>query len=362
LTRARTRVLLLTADYAPNAWSGIGVAVKGLAESLAALGVEVHVAIAGRRTSNDDGQDRHGMRGPYEHSLDGARFPVEPIGFDWIHVHSLRLAELALELSRRYRIRLACTVHGWPHRENEGSPVAAAWSGLQQRLLSRADRIVFLSEAERALGVGLVPSVASRCHVVPNGVASPPLRSTDKRDADRSDSDRRCGPVVFAGRFAASKGVALVVDMVPEVLARRNVQFVLAGGHGDETATKGVASLTRRFEGTCSSPGWLDQERLQTLFATATLVLVPSCYEPFGLVALEAMRMGAPVLASDVGGLRDIVPANGRLASRDPRVWADAVLAHRDGARDDYPDPTEIARRFSRETTAQRMLTEVYAA
>jgi glycosyltransferase involved in cell wall biosynthesis len=350
--RSPVRVLLLTADYAPNAWSGIGVAVAGLANSLTTLGVEVHVAVAGRRASSGDPQNRRDPLAPFEYSLDGTRFPVVASGFDWVHVHSLRLAELALELARRYRIRLACTVHGWPHCENEGSPIAAAWSGLQQRLLSRADRIVFLSEGERALGLRLVPGISARSHVVPNGVAAPPAPGPD----------RPRGPVVFAGRFAASKGIALVADIVPEVLNRRNVQFVLAGGHGDPTATESVAALARRFKGACLTPGWLEHGRLQALFARAALVLVPSCYEPFGLVALEAMRMGAPVLAADLGGLRDIVPARGRLASRDPHVWADAVLAHQDAGLNVDPDPTAVARQFSLTTTAQRLLKEVYAA
>jgi glycogen synthase len=137
------------------------------------------------------------------------------------------------------------------------------------------------------------------------------------------------GPIVFAGRFARSKGVELLAALIPRVLARRRCRFILAGGHGDAASSRVISDIARRFPGDCSIVGWLERDALDRLFARASLVLVPSCYEPFGLVALEGMRVGAPVLAAAVGGLAEIVTeeSGGRLVqSRDPERWCNQIL------------------------------------
>ncbi len=132
--------------------------------------------------------------------------------------------------------------------------------------------------------------------------------------------------MVFAGRFARTKGIDLLAMIVRRLAGR--YRFVLAGGHGDAHGHRITAALAADCGEACRVVGWLDREALDRLFAGAGLVLIPSEYEPFGLVALEAMRAGAPVLAAGVGGLVDAVgpESGGRLVySRDPRVWCAAI-------------------------------------
>src|SRR5262249_34247021 len=150
----------------------------------------------------------------------------------------------------------------------------------QQRLLHRCARVVFLSRAERDLGLLLVPDVMDRALIVGHGVPAP-IPSGVARD-------RRQGPVVFAGRFAASKGIHLLTEIAARLIDRRRVTIVIAGGHGDGPGTAAVARLAERFASSCVVPGWLAPGDLEVLFEGASLVLVPSEYEPFGLAALEA--------------------------------------------------------------------------
>jgi glycosyltransferase involved in cell wall biosynthesis len=200
--------------------------------------------------------------------------------------------------------------------------------------------------------------VGGRMSVIPHGVSPPPGGRTPQHDV---------GPIVFAGRFAASKGVALFADTAARLLATRRVEIVLAGGHGDAGGTAAAQRLVDRFPATCRIAGWLDGPRLDALFARATAVLVPSSYEPFGLVAVEAMRMGAPVLAADVGGLRDIVTVDSggrRIDSRDASAWVDEVRDllddPRSAARLSQRGPIDVARRFSSAAAARRLISEVY--
>jgi glycosyltransferase involved in cell wall biosynthesis len=313
------RLMLLTADYVPEQWSGIGVAVERQATALSKLGAEVHVLYAppGRNQVRMD--SACGGSGVIVHDLRQKRFPIDPLGFDWIHLHSLPLAELALELRRRTGIPLAYTAHSVVARELAGRLEAAFWSGLQRQLMRSSDAVIFLSESEREAALEFDPQLEGHSLVVGNGVP----QGVSVAALDRADF------VMFAGRFAMSKGIPLLAELLPEISARTNVRFVLAGGHGDSQAERLVLDTSRKLGERCQLFGWLERERLESLFAQAAVVLLPSYYEPFGLVALEAMRMGAPVVAARVGGLAEIIgPASGGclVSSHETRDWLAQVL------------------------------------
>src|SRR5262245_47128105 len=141
---------MLTADYPPNPWSGIGVAVERQARALADLGARVQVLVAaapGRPTAAPAESGRLSV-----HPLSRRRFPVDPRNADVVHVHSLALADLALELRRRAGAPLVYTAHSLVEDELrfgrvDGS-LTKSWRAVQARLFAEADRVVFLSRAE----------------------------------------------------------------------------------------------------------------------------------------------------------------------------------------------------------------------
>jgi glycogen(starch) synthase len=360
------RVLILTADWPPQLWSGVGTAVRAQAEALAARGVEVTVLVAARPGAAPvDGGEQAGVE---VRALSGARFPVDPRRFDVVHLHALPLAELAVELCRRFSLPLVMTVHMLVHRERAAGAATAFFSGVQRRLLAACWRAVFVSQAEHEAATRAWPELGlespERAAVIPNGL--PPARP---RARDDGACDNLDGPLVFAGRFAESKGLGVLAEAAPRILARRPGRLVLAGGHGDGAGARAVARLEEALGDRCQVTGWLAAPALEALLARAALVLVPSLYEPFGLVALEAMRLGAPVLAAAVGGLREVVGpgSGGRLVDgHDPERWARAALALLDDrderARLGRRGPAHVAARFDAATTARRLVEEAYAA
>jgi 1,4-alpha-glucan branching enzyme len=345
------RLLVLTADYEPAPWSGIGVAVARQTRALADANVDVTVLVSGRKRPVTIGRRLRVM------PLPTSAFPVRPDDYDLVHVHSLQLAALAEELCARFALPLVSTVHGWPHVECPGDDRAARWSAVQRRLLRRSDRVVFLSRAERALGLTEVPDVAMRAALIPHAVAAAPVRP----------ADRRGGPVIFAGRFAASKGIDLLTETLGLLLASRGIEAVIAGGHGDAAGHDAVATLAARFPGRCHVPGWLDRTHLASLVARASVALVPSVYEPFGMTALDALHAGTPLIAADTGGLSDIVEPGGggvRLASRDAGDWWREI----ESLLDDVPrarrlsaeGPAQVERRFPAGPLAAQLLADIY--
>jgi glycosyltransferase involved in cell wall biosynthesis len=350
------RVLLLTADYPPRNWSGIGVAVARQAHALAALGLEVHVLVAGR---DDEPLPADTGSSPFVHRLSPSRCPVDPRRFDLIHLHSLALSELALELRRRTRSPLVYTAHGLIRLELGDRPEAGFWSAVQACVLAASDRVVFLSAADRRAGLDWLPDLAARSSVLPHGLPPPPATVA------RPPPD---GPIVFAGRFAWSKGVDLLAELIPRVRRQRPCRFVLAGGHGDALGERLTREIAAHWPEAVQLWGWRGRDELDLLFGRAALVLVPSRYEPFGLVALEAMRVGAPVLAAAVGGLADHVrpESGGRLvASRDPAAWSAAVLEivtePTTAAALRQRGPRYVAEHFDLPRLTRRLIDEVYA-
>jgi glycosyltransferase involved in cell wall biosynthesis len=311
------RLLILTADYPPNNWSGVGVAVERQVQALAALGIDVHVLVA---TSPRFEESRMLGGEPSVHHLSRERCPVDPQRFDLVHLHSLALSEFALELRRRFSLPLVYTAHSLLHLELEDTPRARFWCAVQASMFVLSDWVVFLSNSERSAAIHLVPGLAACSSVIPNCVPPPPA-SLPPPPED--------GSVVFAGRFARSKGVELLAEIIPMVLAQYKCWFVLAGGHGTTAGSCIVRDVAARFPQSCQVTGWLGRDELDELLAHAVLALVPSLYEPFGMIALEAMRLGTPVLSADVGGLSEIVVqgSGGRVVpSRDPAEWSEAII------------------------------------
>ena len=305
------RVLFLTADYPPLTWSGIGTAVSYQAQALSAAGYEVHVLC-----SRPPAERMPTVEGPTLHHLQRHAFPIRPMPGDFVYLHSLSLAELATGLAVRWRLPLLYMAHSLLYKELVDDK-ANQWIRAQYALFRQADHVFFPCEEERQDGILFCRALENKTSVLRQGVPAPSILRW------QSSAD---GPIVFAGRYCSSKGIDTLIHTVTELLKRDSCrQFVIAGGHGNHEETAAVYDLARRFQENCCVPGWLSRDALDVLFLKASLVLVPSRYEPFGMVALEALRMGAPVLGTATGGLAEILSeaSGGRLiTSHDPVQWA----------------------------------------
>jgi glycosyltransferase involved in cell wall biosynthesis len=167
--------------------------------------------------------------------------------------------------------------------------------------------------------------------------------------------------VLFVGRLSPMKGADLFLEAVPEVLAQRpKTRFLIAGeGVLREKLDARVKALG--LAGRVVSVGHLTGKVLNAAYHAADLLVVPSRYEPFGMVALEALSCGTPVVAADTGGLREIVPTEGlcrRFAADSVKALVTSVIE----ALKKEPDEgerrklREIAGRYSWDSTAAEVL------
>jgi len=135
--------------------------------------------------------------------------------------------------------------------------------------------------------------------------------------------------VLLVGRLVYEKGFQVALEAMPRVISELgNVRFLVAGsGTHEQELRAQAAALGLDRHGTFL--GWIGDDVLHTLYRIADLTVVPSLYEPFGLVALEAMASGCPCLVADTGGLREVVPHEEvglRFRARDPESLAQLAI------------------------------------
>jgi glycogen(starch) synthase len=337
------RVLLVSWEYPPVIEGGLGRHVRKLSENLAHDRVEVHVLTrgGGRLPAHEE---RHGV---FVHRVREPQFPqdvnafvkwveamngdmqalaselCERYEFDLVHSHDWLVAGAAEQLTRAIERPWLVTVHATEYGRHQGwvqkhpqSHIHAA----ERRMVRRADAVITCSRYMRG-HVARVFGVAPRAiTTIPNGLdpgdLNPVISDLEGlRARYAAPSDRL---VLLVGRLVYEKGFHLALDaLAPVIECLGDVRFVVAGTGTAETELKRQArrlGLTRR--GTFL--GWVGDDMLHALYRVADLCIVPSIYEPFGLVALEAMASGCLCVVADTGGLREVVPGDGTVGLRFP--------------------------------------------
>jgi glycogen synthase len=385
-----TRILILSWEYPPLIEGGLARHVRKLSEQLVAQDVEVHVLTRGMEESpveeEMDGVVVHRVREPrrprdlgefvtwIEHmNADMLAAGVElgdRYAFDVVHGHDWLVAVAGDHLARRFRCPLVVTIHATEYGRHQGWVDKHPQShihGVERWMANRADRVITCSHYMRAHVSDIYGLEEEQVAVIPNGIDPLDLQPVDDLPTLRARfaaPDERL--VLLVGRLVYEKGFQLALDALPGLIDRLgDVRFLVAGSGTHEAELKAQAQELGLMEhGTFL--GWIGDDVLHSLYRIADLCVVPSIYEPFGLVALEAMASGCPCIVADTGGLREVVPNDDvglRFRSRDPESLAEMVeRVLTDGALRDrlVAEASEHVLRFDWGDVA-RQTAEVYA-
>jgi len=339
------RVLILSWEYPPVIEGGLARHVRKLAEALARQGVWVDVLTRGLAQGPDielagpeemGGVNVHRVREPgWPRDLDRFVAWVEQMNedmlaagealahahsYDLVHGHDWLVAHASARLADRLAVPYVTTVHATEHGRHQGWVQDAPQShihAVERWMTGRADAVIVCSHYMRGHVADIFDMDERRVTVIPNGVDPSELRPSGDLAALRAQF---AAPheklVLLVGRLVYEKGFQLALDALPGVIARlENVRFLVAGSGTHESELKAQAErLGLAAHGTFL--GWIGDDVLHSLYRIADLCVVPSIYEPFGLVALEAMASGCPCIVADTGGLREVVPLGERVGLR----------------------------------------------
>jgi alpha-maltose-1-phosphate synthase len=310
---------MLTREYPPEVYGGAGVHVEYLARSLTGL-VDLSVHCQGA-----DRPDAIAHR-PWDR-LAGASSALQVIstdlsmteavgGADLVHSHTW-YANLAGHLSSLlYGVPHVLTAHSleprrpWKAEQLGGGYELSSWC--ERTAMMSASAIIAVSRGMAADILACYPAVPSdRVHVIHNGIDAHQYRPDPGHDVlDRYGIDPGRPTVVFIGRVTRQKGLPVLLRAAERMDPA--AQLVLCAGQADTAELQAeVTGLVDRLRagrsGVIWLPGMLAKPEVIQILSHATVFVCPSEYEPLGIVNLEAMACGTAVVASDVGGIPEVV-------------------------------------------------------
>jgi len=330
------RVLMLSWEYPPHIVGGLGKHVKELVPALAAENVEVHLLtprwLGGSHKEEVDGATIHRIDPPPHSELtdfytdaqrtngrleEHARRLIHNLGgFDIIHAHDWLVAFAAITLKHEFKIPLLATIHATEYGRNHGyigNDISQAIHSTEWRLTYEAWRIICCSAFMANEVASVFNTPRDKLDVIPNGIDTSRFDELDGVNLSgfRSHYAAPDERIVFhVGRIVHEKGVGVLIEAVPRVLAGfARARFVIAGTGGYlETARRRAAEMG--VSSHIHFTGFIPDGDRDRLFKVADVAVFPSLYEPFGIVALEAMAAKTPVVVSNVGGLAEVVIHN----------------------------------------------------
>lgn len=313
------RIGLLTREFPPFVYGGAGVHVGSLVDSLRELvGVDVHCFGAPRpgAVSHHPAEGLEAAN-PALSTLSVDLSIVAAVeGVDLVHSHTWYANFAGHVASLLYGIPHVVTAHSleprrpWKAEQLGGGYRLSSW--VEKAVYGAADAVIAVSDGMRKDVLEVYPEIdPNRVHVVYNGVDTDRFRPVEETGMLEEFGVEPSRPsVAFIGRITRQKGLRHLIAAAHQI--DKEAQILLCAGAPDtpdiaEETRLGVSALSETRDGVFWIDKTLNHEAMLQVLSHATVFVCPSVYEPLGIVNLEAMACGTAVVASDVGGIPEVV-------------------------------------------------------
>lgn len=333
------RVLMVSWEFPPHTVGGLGRHVADIAPKLAAQGVDLHIVtpLVGDAPQHeqpvpnlhihrvtgavraDDHADLIERTQRANASLEAAAIALHANvgGFDLIHAHDWLAAFSSVALQQALQRPLVATIHSleWGRMQGHIHTPQSWWiHNIEHELATSAARIITVSRYMAQQAHDVLNVAPSMIDVIYNGVALPcvPVPRSASDDEQRRLVRRRYAGdhealMCFVGRLVHEKGAHTLLAALTRIRERLpHAKLVVAGTGPEMEHLRGQAEASGMV-GHVQFAGYISDEARNELYGVADVAVFPSLYEPFGIVALEAMSFGCPVVVSATGGLAEIV-------------------------------------------------------
>ena len=234
--------------------------------------------------------------------------------YDLVHSHYWLSGQVGERVQSRWGLPHVMTFHSLGMVKREVLHVAREPDvriRVERKLARSSDRILVPTRREYENMVAYYETPASRMVVIPCGVNLKRFRPYPKSEARRKLALPAAGPLVlYVGRFTSEKGLDRLLSALPLVHSRFEPKLILVGGDDAQAAsTKRLKSRVRQLglEDRILFAGRVPNAALPLYYSASSLMVLPSLYESFGLVALESLACGTPVVSTPVGALEHVI-------------------------------------------------------
>ena len=326
------KTLFLTNEYPPTIYGGAGVHVDYLSRELAKL-MQVEVRCYGKEhrehrldtpslKATGYGLDASGYTAPKQlHSVFGSMqrsldWNTENIDADIVHLHTWYTHMAGIMAKLNYGIPMVLTVHSleplrpWKREQIGGGYDFSCW--VEKTAIEMADAVIAVSKETKADVMRLFNVPEDRIHIIYNGIDLNEYKKIETTTAlERYGIDAKIPFVLFVGRITRQKGIVHLVNAIKYM--DPGFQVVLCAGAPDtpEIAAEMKAAVDVACAAHSGKVIWIEEmvnkATVYELYSHAAVFCCPSIYEPFGIINLEAMACETAVVASAVGGIKEVV-------------------------------------------------------
>lgn len=325
---SRMKVCFFTNEYPPNIYGGAGVHVQYLSRELAKL-TPLLVKCFGKQDSQTSSLTVKGvdidpvlLNGiPRDLSFvfsafyKNLQFFNPPFDCDIVHCHTWYSHFAGLLAKMAYGVPLVVTTHSleplrpWKREQIGLGFGVSTW--IEEQALTRADAIIAVSKDTKQDVLRHFKVDEAKIHVIPNGIDTEEYKPGPEKSALKEFGINPDKPyLLFVGRITRQKGIIHLVNAIPYM--DPGLQIVLCAGAPDTREIKKemedrIAEIKKTHPDVVWISEMIDLPRKIQFYANAELFCCPSVYEPFGIINLEAMACGVPVIGTKIGGIPEIV-------------------------------------------------------
>lgn len=350
------KVTLLTNEYPPHIYGGAGVHVDYLSRYLAQI-VEVEVRAFGEQSQESPHLNVLGFRGwekllenklPFAKVLDALSvnlaFNSVPLDTNLVHCHTWYTFFAGFLAKHLFSVPLVVTMHSLeplrPWKEEQLQTGYALSSWIEKNTVEAADAVIAVSAEMKQDILKFYPIPEEKVTIIHNGIDLEEYRPVSDKDYLKEQGIEE-PYLLFVGRISRQKGIIQLIDAFKSLPGDR-LHLVLCASAPD---TPELEQELKEKMGGHPRIKWLNQmvpkKAVIQLYSHAEVFVCPSVYEPFGIINLEAMACKSPVVATRVGGIKEVV-ADGEtgilVSPNNPHELAEAIQH--------VTDAPELIRRF----------------